>query len=167
MSGPDVPDIADADPFLERAQSLLDSPELFWEELRALTDALIVGEQQTKEALFLTLLGQEQVFVCGPSSLGKTYLVNNTLKLFPAEWVLKAGSLSDQVLKHIDWEGIHRDVRIFYLQEWVNVGEERDKQIRHMSFDDDGMQWFVSIRDKETGQFTAQEGQVPALGFVT
>lgn len=149
------------------AKQILTNGSGFWDTLVSVLDRMVVGEEKNKITLSLLLSGGEHIFVMGKSSIGKSYLINNVLKTFPAEWVIKRGGLSDKVMQYIDWEGEHRNKRIFYLQEFSSVSEEQDKQLRLLSDDDGGLTFSVTVRSKETGQFAEQVGHVPPLGFIT
>ena len=149
------------------ARMILTNGSGFWDTLVSVLDRMVVGEEKNKITLSLLLSGGEHIFVMGKSSIGKSYLINNVLKTFPAEWVIKRGGLSDKVMQYIDWEGEHVNKRIFYLQEFSSVSEEQDKQLRLLSDDDGGLTFSVTVRSKETGQFTEQVGHVPPLGFIT
>lgn len=154
-------------PIREKARELLSEPLSFWQELFSLTSTLIVGEDRKKELLFLTALCKEHNYLLGPSSVGKTYLKNAIKKLYPPEWTLEVGELSDKALKYIDWEGEHKDVRILLLQEFVGVSENQDKQIRLTYSDDGGMQTATTYRDPESGHFKTQFNNTPPLGFIS
>ncbi len=157
------PQTADEEVLQLKARELVNSPEQLLDTVNEIMRIKVVGEDNNKKTLWLLLYGGEHIYVVGPSSAGKSHLIKNSLSVIPDEWVLERGSMSDEVMKYIDWEG----KRVFYLQEFVSVSDEQDKKFRLTSCDDGGMEFSVSVRDPETGQWAEQHDKIPELGFVT
>jgi hypothetical protein len=109
----------------ETAYALLHKSDLLAEALSTCRARGLVGEDRNAKLLNLSLVSRLQakpvsLAVKGPSSGGKSYLVETVLKLFPAAAYYVASSLSDKLLARDDAPLKHR---MLVLQEASGMSE--------------------------------------------
>ncbi len=82
----------------------------------------IVKDETTMKLVFLTALSAYtnnpiNLFLKGPSSVGKTYITTTVVKLFPPEDVWLLGGLSPKALIHLHSQLVDENLEPIYLEE--------------------------------------------------
>ena len=108
------PELSDAADLLNKmpeavrdgARAMLESPDLFKKVLDDIAGLGVAGERPLVGAIYLTgtsrLLSKPLALIAqGPSSSGKTYVIEATAKTFPPEAVIHATQMTPQALFHM------------------------------------------------------------------
>ena len=105
---PDPQELLDAMPEGVRlqARAMLESPSLMIEVVEDVGALGVAGEKELRAALYLIgtsrlLLQPLAAIVQGPSSSGKSYIIDRTASLFPPETVIQATQMTPQALFHM------------------------------------------------------------------
>jgi hypothetical protein len=103
----------------KKARKLLQSPRFFNEFLRTIHRAGLVGEEQNALVLLIVVVSRIlprplNVFVKGPSSGGKNWLVKKILRLAPKSAVVEITSASEKAWNYSGSDFRHR---VVYVQE--------------------------------------------------
>ena len=101
-----------------QCKDLAESPDILDRVSATLEGAGVVGERRTVKLLYLALISRFfdrpiSVVMKGPSSGGKSYLVDQVLKLFPDHCYYALTSMSDKALAYGDEPLSHRYLVIF------------------------------------------------------
>jgi uncharacterized protein YjgD (DUF1641 family) len=125
---------------------------------------IIIGENENRIYIFLSMIQAftpeyPQITVIGESGIGKSYITNCVLSMFPNEIVYTVGRVSKTALERAIQI---KDRKILYIQESRGKTAAADS-IRLSSSSDGGMK--ALITNKETGE--AEELIVPPLTLIT
>jgi len=125
---------------------------------------VIIGEYENRIYIFLSMIQAftpeyPQITVVGESGIGKSYITNCVLSMFPSEIVYTVGRVSKTALERAIQI---KDRKILYIQESRGKAAAADS-IRLSSSSDGGMK--ALITNKETGE--AEELIVPPLTLIT
>jgi len=124
----------------------------------------VIGEELSRIYIFLSMLQSftkeyPQITVIGESGIGKSFITNAVLDIFPSEIVEKVGRISKRAL---EYASKMKDKKILYIQE-SRGGSAASESIRLSSSSDGGMKAVISNR--ETGD--VDELIVPPLTLIT
>ena len=156
--------------FKEDVETIFEDGQVL-EYIDSYLDLFIVGETKNRKLVWLSLLDPlskpTQIFVLGNSSIGKTHLVNNTLKLIPIWRIEKIGGLTENALKYKLYNLLSY-IDLFYLQEYSGVSETSRQQTRFTSADDGGYKFCITVPDTEClGGFRTDDIPIRAMNFIT
>ena len=82
-------------------------------KVKTILDELVVGEDENKILLYLSLIKGQSIIVRGDTSTGKNRLCDSVLSLFPAESIFEITSGTAKILRWLDTDYID----ILYLRE--------------------------------------------------
>lgn len=110
--------IAEADEAFEQCRELANSPDILAKFRDSLASIEFVGEDRNASVIFLALVSRlfrkpVSIAVKGPSSGGKSYLVDRVLAHFPAEAVLELTGMSERALLYLEEDISHRHIVLF------------------------------------------------------
>ncbi|MHA1317831.1 MAG: PCI domain-containing protein [Candidatus Heimdallarchaeaceae archaeon] len=131
----------------------------------------VVGENFNKIVLFLLTLAGSSIQIRGESSSGKTFLANQTQKMFPKSYITKIGAMTDKALLRKDWEKIRQEANtkriMIYIQEMLNGNNpETDMILRLLcNPDDDGI--FFESTEKIDDRWETVMKYIPSAGLIT
>lgn len=154
-------------PIRDKAHELLQRPDMLMLIKRTL-DKIIVGEASTKLLVWLNNVCSKtpndyvQQTITGPSTVGKSHIVHKTLDFIPRHWWREWGDISPTFLKYVP----DQDFCLLVIQE-RRGGEGSASIIRLSHRDDGGLRIGVTIRDKDTGEHTVLEKDLPPRGVCT
>lgn len=125
-----------------------------------------VGDQETRMAMkFIqhTAKGKrsQNMAIKGDPSLGKTHLINTTLRYLPSGWVQKIGRLTSNAIYYLKDEGRP----ILYLQELHMEGNQQ-YGLKLSSSDDGGFTIGYVARNPQTGEMITKFNKLSARSFV-
>jgi len=140
------------------------------EEIGRILDDAIAGEDDNKRLLFVLLLSAktqspdlcEMILFKSSSGGGKSTLANLLTGFYRTK---KVGRLSRTALDHSDLQ----NMQILYLQELGQMDNEEYgvSTIKFLSSEDEGYIVEITVRDKDTGDFTTVEKKIPPLTVVS
>jgi len=101
-----------------KAQPLLEAPDLLGRVDAALHDLGVVGEYRARRLLYLATVARllddpVSVFLKGPSSSGKSYVMANVIKLLPESAYIDYSSISPRYLAYCQDDLRHRIVVLY------------------------------------------------------
>jgi hypothetical protein len=143
-----------------QALALLKDPKLLC-RVKADMGRTIKGEDENQLLcwlLELTCRTQDyaRVDVIGESAVGKTNLVQETLRYIPSDWYRKVGRITRTAIDYLKDQNFY----LLWIQE-ARGGEEAAQSIRLQSADDGGLIAWVTERDKDSGKLVTSEYCVP------
>jgi len=154
---------------IENARSLLKSSKLVFNILQVIKQLGVAGEEKTALVHYLVLTSGKtddplSVVVKGESSVGKSYVVQRVLKLFPKESYIDITDATAQSFYYAPEDHFAHKIIIIFEK---HGGEKADYSIR--SFQSEKiLKIQVTIKDPETGQFVTKEKEVNGpVGFIT
>lgn len=151
---------------ISQAKTLLNSSDML-SRLPVLTKKLgFTGEELNQKLLYLSFTSRIMsssisTIVKGPSSTGKSYLVNTIARLFPVEDVLTFSFITAKSLVHRQGDLSHK---ILSIAEHAG-SEGADYSIRTLLSEKE-ISILSSVKNEVTGNWEAVEKRIPADGLV-
>ena len=154
-----------------RAVELLKSSDLLYRvkticEKGVIADRyrFVLGEDDKKLLAFLIAISAksqwpQSIWTTGSSGFGKSNLIVVTLKLMPSGYAKIRSYLTGAGLRYGK-----QDYKVLFIREWRQFAEQ---DIRLMSREDGSYTFEVAVKDRETGEWTTQEGEIPAKTIIT
>ena len=127
----------------------------------------LLGEDDTAVQMLLTLLSKGSVEVRGQTGSGKNTLCDHVLSIFPPDWWVKVGGLTDKSLRYLP-EG----VKILYVTERRGMESGRNNEETTAEYDvkvgisEGEISVATTERDPETNQFTTTFKKVEIESFL-
>jgi len=151
---------------LEKAKSLLRSPNIL-RDMVSFTERLgFIGEQINQMLLYLTftsrlMTSSISAVIKGQSSSGKSHLVGTVLRLIPESDILNFSFVTSKALVHRQGDLSHK---ILYITEHSG-SEGADYSIRTLLSEGE-ISIMLPIKNENTGNFETNEKRIPAHGLV-
>lgn len=154
---------------IEQTKTILNNPKLLYEILKAIKQLGVAGEEKTALIHYLVLSSAKtddplSVVVKGESSVGKSYVVQQVLKLLPKDAYIDITDATAQSFYYAQEDHFaHKTIIIFEK----HGGEKADYSIRTFQ-SEKKLKIQVTIKDPESGQFITKEKEVNGpVGFIT
>lgn len=151
---------------LEKATSLLNSPDILLDMLSFTEHLGFIGEEINQKLLYLAFTSRLMdssisVVVKGQSSSGKSHLVGTIIRLFPDSEVLNFSFVTSKALVHRQGDLSHK---ILYIAEHSG-SEGADYSIRTILSEGE-VSIMLPIKNEITGNFETVEKRITAKGLV-
>ncbi len=154
---------------IAQAEKLLNSPTLFHEILEFIKCLGVIGEEKTALThyiVFTSRITDEPIseIVKGESSAGKSYVVAKVMLMFPKDTYRDLTDATGQSFFYVPKNYFAHKIIIIFEK---HGSEKTDYSIRSLQ-SEKKLKLQVTIKDPETGQFTAQEKEVDGpVGFIS
>jgi len=151
------------------AKECLQNPKLVYEILKAIKKLGVAGEEKTALIHYLVLSSGKtddplSVVVKGESSVGKSYVVQQALKLFPKDSYIDITDATAQSFYYAPEDHFAHKIIIIFEK---HGGEKADYSIRSLQ-SEKKLKIQVTVKDPESGQFITKEKEVNGpVGFIT
>ncbi len=151
------------------AKECLQNPKLVYEILQAIKKLGVAGEEKTALIHYLVLSSGKtddplSVVVKGESSVGKSYVVQQALKLFPKDSYIDITDATAQSFYYAPEDHFAHKIIIIFEK---HGGEKADYSIRSLQ-SEKKLKIQVTVKDPESGQFITKEKEVNGpVGFIT
>jgi hypothetical protein len=154
-----------------KAVEWLRSPELLGYLVDAIcaegADKPLLGEEDTAAILLLTLLAKGSVEIRGQTAAGKNTLADHVLSIFPRDWWVKVGGLTDKSLRYLP-----EDLKILYVAERRGVESGKKDEESTAAYDvklaisEGEVSVATTERDPETNRFVTVFRRVSIESFI-
>lgn len=154
---------------IEQAKELLKSPDLINKILKIIKELGVAGEEKTALIHYLVLSSGKtddplSVVVKGESSVGKSFVVQKVLKMFPKDCYIDITDATAQSFYYAEEDHFAHKIIIIFEK---HGGEKADYSIRTFQ-SEKKLKIQVTVKDPETGQFITKEREVNGpVGFIT
>ncbi len=151
------------------AKELLRNPKLVYKILKAIKKLGVAGEEKTALIHYLILSSGKtddplSIVVKGESSVGKSYVVQQVLKLFPKDSYIDITDATAQSFYYAPEDHFAHKIIIIFEK---HGGEKADYSIRSLQ-SEKKLKIQVTVKDPESGQFITKEKEVNGpVGFIT
>lgn len=151
------------------AKECLSNPRLVHEILKAIKKLGVAGEEKIALIHYMVLSSGKtddplSVVVKGESSVGKSYVVQQVLKLFPKDSYIDITDATAQSFYYAPEDHFAHKIIIIFEK---HGGEKADYSIRSLQ-SEKKLKIQVTVKDPESGQFITKEKEVNGpVGFIT
>ncbi len=151
------------------AKEVLKKPKLIHEILEAIKSLGVAGEEKTALIHYLVLSSGKtddplSVVVKGESSVGKSYVVQQVMKLFPQDSYIDITDATAQSFYYAPEDHFAHKIIVIFEK---HGGEKADYSIRSLQ-SEKKLKIQVTVKDPESGQFITKEKEVNGpVGFIT
>jgi len=159
-TGDEAPELTETQ--RREAEEFLRSPDLFDRIAKDIEEIGVVGEQELSLTVYLVFTSRVlpkplKAVVQGPTSAGKTFVVEKVAELFPEEALFQATSLSDQAWFYLPEGAVQHKAVVLGEREQNNSPERIDTRRAWRELMVSGKaSRAVTVKNPATGEFTVE-----------